>query len=77
MYEYLPLGSLEDLLVDYFRNEKTLQKTLKNGLEDTTFDKRQLYNLSLQLGAELCEIAMELHPQIGGAGNNFEAEFRA
>lgn len=59
VYPYVPLGSLEDLLIDYFRN--AAKTTMILGGEDSkSLEKEQLFNLCVTLGAEMCSLALNL-----------------
>lgn len=59
VYPYLPLGSLEDLLIDYFRNSAKTTMILV-GEETKSLGKEKLFNLCIILGAELCGLALTL-----------------
>lgn len=59
VYPYVALGSLEDLLVDYFRSEARTTKTLGgSGSSSSSLELDQLFNLCVNLGADLCDLAM-------------------
>ena len=72
VYQYIPLGNLEDLLQYYFRDEEKTSRTLTAaaqavaaGHELSTevcnyFGQQHLYNMSLDIGAELCDLAINL-----------------
>lgn len=60
VYEFMTLGSLQDLTIDYFRSDRRLQRTLLAATDsDAELKKGQLYNLCLRLGADLCETAKD------------------
>ena len=63
VYPYIALGCLEDIFVNYFNHPRKSQKTLESAVKDIQArqdDKNQLYNLCLNLGAELCQVAENL-----------------